>query len=98
MTGSENLAAPASLTSSIQKSLIAAGVDSMSPSAAELVRAGENLLKRVLATNCDKRDSALDLLTVDALFTRALEVAVREDGDFDAFALDMMKRISDFGR
>ena len=81
----------------MQKSLVDAGVDSMSPSAKELVKAGEMVLQRVLATNCDKREAALDLLTVDALFTRALEVAVKDD-NFDAFAVDMMTRIANFGR
>jgi hypothetical protein len=98
MTDSQELTAPASLVTSMQNSLVAAGVDSNSPTAADLVRAGEVLLERVLASNCDKREAALDLLTVDALFTRALEVAVKDDDHFDAFALDMMKRISDFGR
>ena len=98
MTAPENLAPPASLVSSMQKSLADAGVDSMSPSATELVKAGEIVLQRVLATNCDKREAALDLLTVDALFTRALEVAVKDDHSFDAFALDMMTRIANFGR
>jgi hypothetical protein len=96
MSDAESLTAPASLTASMQRSLVAAGADSMSPTAADLVRAAEMLLQKVLANDFDKREAALDLLTVDALFTRALEVAAKDETDFDNFALDMMKRISDF--
>ncbi len=45
-----------------------------------LIRAAERVLERVLASECDSRDSALDLLTVDALMTRAMAIAA-EDAD-----------------
>ena len=97
MTEVENDGTPAALLSSIEKSLADAGIESESPKAAELLDAGEQLLRRVLSTNCDERRAALDLLTVDALFTRALEVAAVEQNDIDAFARDMMQRISNLG-
>ena len=45
------------------------------PSPEQLLEAANHLLKKVLTTNCESRASALDLLTVDALVTRAMEFA-----------------------
>ena len=64
------------------------------PSADDLLRAAENLLDKVLATQCENRDSALDLLTVDALVTRAMEVAARDPQSLAEFPELAMKRIA----
>lgn len=75
---------------------LALGGDSRddAPSADGLLRAAENLLDKVLASQCDNRDSALDLLTVDALVTRAMDVAARDPQSLAEFPELAMKRIA----
>ena len=63
-------------------------------SADDLLRAGEKILDRVLDGDCEGRESALDLLTVDALVTRALEIAARDPKSLAEFPEVAMKRIS----
>ena len=63
-------------------------------SAGDALRAAEQLLDRILAGECESRDSALDLLTVDALVTRALEIAARDPDSLAKFPEAAMKRIS----
>jgi len=65
-----------------------------SPTATEVLDAAERLLDQVLRTECENRSSALDLLTVDALMTNALELAARDTGALDKFATDAMRRIA----
>ena len=62
--------------------------------AEDTLRAAEQLLDRILAAECESRDSALDLLTVDALVTRAMEIAARDPDSLAAFTKSAMKRIS----
>ena len=54
----------------------------------------EHLLDRVLDGACESRDSALDLLTIDALVTRAMESAVHDPKLFAEFPELAMKRLS----
>ena len=54
----------------------------------------EQLLDRVLDGACESRDSALDLLTIDALVTRAMESAVRDPEVLAEFPELAMKRLS----
>ena len=54
----------------------------------------EQLLDRVLEGACESRNSALDLLTIDALVTRAMESALRDPKLFGAFPELAMKRLS----
>ncbi|GAC1493325.1 MAG: hypothetical protein NVS1B5_18590 [Gemmatimonadaceae bacterium] len=68
------------------------------PTAPELLDAAERLLDHVLGTDCEKRASALDLLTVDALMTRALEIAGRDSKLLDRFPEEAMRRIASHGR
>ena len=56
------------------------------PTAEELVEAAQHLLNRVLRTDCERRASAIDLLTVDALMTHALLVASKDPRAPDDFA------------
>jgi hypothetical protein len=65
-----------------------------SPTATEVLDAAERLLDQVLRTECENRSSALDLLTVDALMTNALELAAKDPGSLDKFATDAMRRIA----
>jgi hypothetical protein len=64
-----------------------------SPTALELLEASEQLLDNILRTDCDSRSSALDLLTVDALVTRALEEAAKDPSSASEFADRAMRRI-----
>jgi hypothetical protein len=64
------------------------------PSAEELLEAAEQLLDKVLRTDCEARASALDLLTVDALVTHALLVASKDVGASDDFAERALARIT----
>ena len=68
------------------------------PSAAELLEAAERLLDRVLRTDCESRESALDLLTVDALMTRAVEIAARDPQLLQGFPELAMRRIASHER
>ncbi len=68
--------------------------DNPSPSAAEVLVAAERLLDSVLRTDCESRPSALDLLTVDALMTRALEIAAKDPKLLEEFPEAAMRRIA----
>jgi len=65
-----------------------------SPTSTEVLDAAERLLDQVLRTECENRSSALDLLTVDALMTNALELAASNPDSLDRFATDAMHRIA----
>ena len=64
------------------------------PSAAELLEAAERLLDRVLRMDCESRESALDLLTVDALMTQALAIAAKDPNLLEEFPEQAMQRIA----
>jgi len=68
--------------------------DNPTPSAPEVLDAAERLLDRVLKTDCETRSSALDLLTVDALMTRALELAAKDPTLLEEFPEAAMRRIA----
>ena len=87
------MSAPAALARSIDR---AAGVHSSQAAAnsQELLKAAEQLLNRVLDGACESRDSAIDLLTVDALVTRAMEIAARDPKLLAEFPELAMKRLS----
>jgi len=65
-----------------------------SPTGNDLLHAAEQLLDKVLRTDCEARSSALDLLTVDALMTRALEMASRDAELLEEFPEEAMRRIA----
>ena len=64
------------------------------PTAPEVLQAAERLLDRVLRTDCESRESALDLLTVDALMTRALAIAAKDPNLLEEFPEQAMQRIA----
>jgi hypothetical protein len=72
--------------------------DNPSPTANDLLDAAERMLDNVLRTDCEARSSALDLLTVDALMTRALEIAARNPSLLDEFPEEAMQRIASRAR
>ena len=87
---SDNLRVPEELDAAMRRAL----GDKSSPTAAEVLEAAERLLDQVLRTDCENRSSALDLLTVDALMTHALEIAARKPESIDAFAREAMRRVA----
>ena len=68
--------------------------DNPAPTPTEVLEAAERLLDKVLRTECENRASALDLLTVDALMTRALELAARDAKSLESFPEEAMRRIA----
>ena len=72
--------------------------DKASPTATEVLDAAERLLGSVLRTDCETRSTALDLLTVDALMTRALEIACRDPKLLEEFPEKAMLRIASHAR
>ena len=64
------------------------------PTAEELLAAAEHALDRVLRTDCETRASALDLLTVDALMTHALEMASKDPNAPEDFPEQALRRIT----
>jgi hypothetical protein len=59
--------------------------------------AAERLLATLLAANSTTRESALDLLTADALVTYAFEAAGEAPIDLTTRASDAMRRIASIG-
>jgi hypothetical protein len=80
--------------SELEASMRSALNDNASPTSNELLDAAERMLDKVLRTDCEARASALDLLTVDALMTRALEIASRDPVLIDDFPEQAMRRIA----
>jgi hypothetical protein len=72
--------------------------DNSTPTATEVLDAAERLLDNVLRSDCETRASALDLLTVDALMTRALEIAGRDPDLLEEFPEQAMVRIAAHAR
>ena len=62
--------------------------------ARDVLGSAEQLLDRVLEGACESRDSAIDLLTIDALVTRAMESAVHDPKLLAVFPELAMKRLS----
>jgi len=60
----------------------------------ETLRAAETLLDQVLDGACESRESALDLLAVDALVTRAMQIAARDPESLAELPEKAMKRIA----
>jgi hypothetical protein len=71
--------------------------DKTSPTAVEVLEAAEHLLDQVLRSDCETRAAALDLLTVDALMTHALEIAASDPKSLEEFPVQAMQRIASAG-
>lgn len=83
---------PPELAAAIRAALRDGG--SISPTPQALLEAAARLLSRVLASDCEHRKSALDLLTVDALVTHALEMAAEDPGMLEEFPEVVLQRIA----
>jgi hypothetical protein len=78
----------------LEASMRSALNDNASPTPTDLLDAAERMLDSVLRTDCESRASALDLLTVDALMTRALEIAAHDHSLLEEFPERAMRRIA----
>jgi len=72
--------------------------DNPSPTAPDILEAAIRLLDKVLLTDCQSRESALDLLTVDALITQAVAIAGKDEKQMDTFFDEAMRRIASRAR
>ena len=85
---------PAALTARLD-AVLGGALDEPDDRATEvLLAAGERLVSGLLRGDRTSRDSALDLLTADALVTYAFEAAGAHPGDIAAHAGDAMARIA----
>ena len=99
MTVGEWLAArtpapPAALRLRLESQLAGALTRDRREAPALLLDAGERLVATLLATGSTTRDSALDLLTADALVTYAFEAASEFPTDLADRAAEAMVRIA----
>lgn len=92
--GRNNSLTPPELEAAMQKALKEFGTDGATTNPHDLLTAAERLLEKVLASECAKRESALDLLTVDALVTRALAIASEDAEMLSVFPEAAMRRIA----
>ena len=81
------------VSEALEASMSRALKDNPAPTPTEVLEAAERLLDKVLRTECENRAAALDLLTVDALMTRALELAVGDPKSLESFAEEAMTRL-----
>jgi len=89
-----NPAAPEELAAAMRRALN----DNPSPTAPDILEAAIRLLDKVLLTDCQSRESALDLLTVDALITQAVAIAGKDEKQMDTFFDEAMRRIASRAR
>jgi len=87
-------APPEELASAIRDALKARNITSDAPTPTELLETAQSILEKVLKTECETRESALALLTADALVTYALEVA-NEAGQLAGFPEQAMKSLAE---
>ncbi|MEP6550261.1 MAG: hypothetical protein ABJB95_03710 [Gemmatimonadales bacterium] len=81
----------------LEAAMLSALDNNSAPTASEVLDAAGRLLDRVLQSDCEARAAALDLLTVDALMTRALEIANRDPASFEVFSEQAMRRVASAG-
>ena len=86
-------APPEELAAAIRDALKARNIASEAPTPTELLETAQALLQKVLDTECDSRDAALDLLTADALVTYALEIA-NENSQIAEFSVKAMGKLA----
>jgi hypothetical protein len=87
-------APPARLAARIETAIGARRAEPASNTAEVCLAACESLLADVAGRTSQGRESALDLLTADALATYALEAATQAPAMLEARALDAMKRLT----
>jgi hypothetical protein len=85
---------PEELASAIRAALTTEIDDSKDPNPTQLLEAAQVLLEKVLKDECAQRESALDLLTADALVTYALEIASESVAALNDFPEQAMARLA----
>jgi hypothetical protein len=85
---------PPALRTRIDDALGARANQPASDAASVTVAAAEELLRELLSRSTAGRESALDLLTVDALVTYAFEAAATDPSSLAARADDAMTRLA----
>jgi hypothetical protein len=88
---------PAALRTRIGEALGAAAAMDAADTTDTCLRAAERLVDQLLRGGCTSRESALDLLTADALVTYAFEAAGESPMDLTARAADAMRRMASLG-
>jgi hypothetical protein len=86
-------APPEELAAAVRDALKARNISGDPPSPTQLLETAQSLLENVLKTECATRESALALLTADALVTYALEVA-NDAGQLGGFPEQAMKTLA----
>jgi len=88
---------PAALSARLDEVLRASLHEPAERVPAVCLAAGERLAAELLSSNSTARNSALDLLTADALVTYAFEAAGEMASGIEAHASSAMRRISAIG-
>ena len=86
-------APPEELATSIRDALKARNITGDPPAPTQLLETAQSLLENVLQNECATRESALALLTADALVTYSLEIA-NEAGQLGGFPETAMKTLA----
>lgn len=87
-------APPPALAARLELILAASLEDAVEQLPTVCLAACERLVAELLRIDCTSRESALDLLTADALVTYAFEAAGERASSIDAHAASAMRRIS----
>jgi hypothetical protein len=90
-------APPVALSARLEVVLATSLEESADQLPAVCLAAGERLVAELLRNDSTSRESALDLLTADALVTYAFEAAGEHASTIDAHAASAMRRISAIG-
>ena len=85
---------PAALVHALQLAVGVSGNEEDADTVNACLSAGEQLVMNLLARNCTQRDSALELLTADALVTYAFEAAAEYPSTLVKRGNDAMRRIA----
>jgi hypothetical protein len=88
---------PVALHARIQEALAEVATQSAAEASDACLRAAERLLAELLRGDCTSRESAMDLLTADALVTYAFEAAADAPADLPARACAAIERIASLG-
>jgi hypothetical protein len=91
-----NPAPPEELATAIRDALKARNITGDPPTPTQLLETAQSILEKVLQTDCATRESALALLTADALVTYSLEIA-NEAGQLAGFPEKAMETIAGKG-
>lgn len=88
---------PDALREHLARTLGAAASRDVAEAPDVLLGAAERLVAELLRENCTTRESALDLLTADALVTFAFEAAADRPADLAQRAAEAMRRMAALG-